>query len=92
MREALRARYAGEQLVSVNTRSGLAGAVALLHKIGHRVELFVEGKEHLLLLARLDNLGKGSATAALQNLNLLLGCDELAGIDEKFEGSHSDLD
>jgi N-acetyl-gamma-glutamyl-phosphate reductase len=45
------------------------------------VELYVEGNdEHLLLLARLDNLGKGSAIAALQNMNLLLGCDEFAGI------------
>jgi N-acetyl-gamma-glutamylphosphate reductase len=42
----------------------------------------VEGNnEHLLLVALLDNLRKGSAVAAVQNMNLLLGCDELAGVD-----------
>jgi N-acetyl-gamma-glutamyl-phosphate reductase len=83
VREALRDRYAGERLVSVHTR-GLAGSVALSQAVGSGVELFVEGNEdHLLLLARLDNLGKGSAVAALQNLNLLLGCDEFAGLDER---------
>ncbi|WP_261360446.1 hypothetical protein [Gemmata massiliana] len=42
----------------------------------------MEGNDdHLLLLARLDNLGKGSAVAAVQNMNLLLGCDEFVGIE-----------
>jgi N-acetyl-gamma-glutamyl-phosphate reductase len=82
VREALRERYAGERLVSVNARGGLAGSVALPQKIGCGAELYVEGNnDHLLLLARLDNLGKGSAVAALQNMNLLLGCDEFAGIE-----------
>jgi N-acetyl-gamma-glutamyl-phosphate reductase len=84
VRELLRERYAGERLVSVNTRGGLSGSVALTQTQGNGVELFVEGQDHLLLLARLDNLGKGSAGAALQNMNLLLGCDEFAGIDEKL--------
>jgi N-acetyl-gamma-glutamyl-phosphate reductase len=85
VREALRVRYAGERLVSVNTRGGLAGSVALSQVVGSGVELLVEGNDdHLLLLARLDNLGKGSAIAAIQNLNLLLGCDEFAGVDERF--------
>jgi N-acetyl-gamma-glutamyl-phosphate reductase len=34
----------------------------------------------LLLVARLDNLGKGAAGAAVQNLNLMLGLPELAGV------------
>jgi N-acetyl-gamma-glutamyl-phosphate reductase len=45
--------------------------------------LYVEGREHMLLLARLDNLGKGSAVAAVQSMNLLLGCDEFAGVEER---------
>lgn len=79
VREALRERFAGERLVSVQTR-GLAGSIVLPEVTGCGVELFVEGNdEHLLLVARLDNLGKGSAVAAIQNMNLLLGCDEFAG-------------
>ena len=82
VREALRERYRGERLVSVTARGGLIGSVALPPAPGAGVELFVEGTDdHLLLLARLDNLGKGSAVASIQNMNLLLGCDEFAGID-----------
>ena len=41
-----------------------------------KLELFVFGKDalnHALLVARLDNLGKGAAGAAVQNLQLMLG-------------------
>jgi N-acetyl-gamma-glutamyl-phosphate reductase len=34
-----------------------------------------------LLVARLDNLGKGAGGAAVQNLNLMLGCDPFAGLE-----------
>ena len=47
----------------------------------NRVDLMVFGGEgHLLVVARLDNLGKGAGGAAVQNLNLMLGLDELAGV------------
>jgi N-acetyl-gamma-glutamyl-phosphate reductase len=32
------------------------------------------------LLARLDNLGKGAAGVAIQNLNLMLGVPEATGL------------
>ena len=35
---------------------------------------------HVLLVAVLDNLGKGAAGAAVQNLNLLLGVEESTGL------------
>jgi len=34
---------------------------------------------HVVLVAMLDNLGKGAAGAALQTLNLMLGLPEDAG-------------
>jgi N-acetyl-gamma-glutamyl-phosphate reductase len=40
------------------------------------MELFVFAKEdyrHAVLIARLDNLGKGASGAAVQNLDLMLG-------------------
>ena len=46
-----------------------------------RIDLFVYGDDaRLLLLARLDNLGKGASGAAVQNLNVMIGADELAGL------------
>jgi len=36
--------------------------------------------ERLLLVARYDNLGKGASGAAIQNMNILLGADEGAGL------------
>jgi N-acetyl-gamma-glutamyl-phosphate reductase len=33
-----------------------------------------------VLIAVLDNLGKGASGAAVQNLNLLLGLNEMAGL------------
>ena len=35
---------------------------------------------HILLIARLDNLGKGAAGVAIQNLNLMLGVPEETGL------------
>ncbi|HAR62579.1 MAG: N-acetyl-gamma-glutamyl-phosphate reductase [Candidatus Margulisiibacteriota bacterium] len=48
----------------------------------NKIELFVFGEdEQILLLARLDNLGKGASGAAIQNMNILLGLDEGLGIE-----------
>lgn len=38
-------------------------------------------EERILLTARFDNLGKGASGAAIQNMNLLLGCQEAAGLN-----------
>jgi len=45
------------------------------------LDLFVFGSdEQARLIARYDNLGKGASGAAVQNLNLVLGFDEGAGL------------
>ncbi|KAF7600266.1 MAG: N-acetyl-gamma-glutamyl-phosphate reductase [Candidatus Dactylopiibacterium carminicum] len=47
----------------------------------NRAELFVFGhEEQILLVARFDNLGKGASGAAIQCMNIALGCDELTGL------------
>jgi N-acetyl-gamma-glutamyl-phosphate reductase len=47
----------------------------------NRLELFVFGhEEQILIIARLDNLGKGASGAAVQCLNLMLGVDEATGL------------
>jgi N-acetyl-gamma-glutamyl-phosphate reductase len=43
--------------------------------------MYVSGNDdRLLLMAVYDNLGKGASGAALQNLNILLGREETAGL------------
>jgi N-acetyl-gamma-glutamyl-phosphate reductase len=43
--------------------------------------VFVYGhNDQMMLIARLDNLGKGAAGAAVQNLNLMLQVTELEGL------------
>ena len=47
----------------------------------NRMEINLFGNERqLMLTARYDNLGKGAAGAAVQNLNLMLGCSETRGL------------
>ena len=45
------------------------------------IEIFVSGNEdRILVSARFDNLGKGASGAAVQCLNIMLGCDEAKGL------------
>jgi N-acetyl-gamma-glutamyl-phosphate reductase len=45
------------------------------------VDIFVFGHEdQIVIMARLDNLGKGASGAAIQNMNIMLGVDEAAGL------------
>jgi N-acetyl-gamma-glutamyl-phosphate reductase len=73
---ALAAHYAGSEWVSVEpaTESGKLDPLAL--KDTNRMELRVYANEthrQAVLIARLDNLGKGASGAAVQNLKLMLG-------------------
>jgi N-acetyl-gamma-glutamyl-phosphate reductase len=68
-------------------RAGAAGYVAALDPEAlngsNRMKLFVFGAaagDQARLVALLDNLGKGASGAAVQNLNLMLGLDETAGL------------
>ncbi|OPX45490.1 N-acetyl-gamma-glutamyl-phosphate reductase [Ruminiclostridium hungatei] len=47
----------------------------------NNLEIYVTGNtERILLIAVLDNLGKGSSGAAIQNMNIMLGLDEATGL------------
>jgi N-acetyl-gamma-glutamyl-phosphate reductase len=52
------------------------------HNDTNRISLCVLPHQsgHILLIARLDNLGKGAAGVAIQNLNLMLGVAEDTGL------------
>ena len=86
---ALAARYRGAALVSVmspdRTQKLTADALAGTDRLELRVYAN-EAKRQALLVARLDNLGKGASGAAVQNLALMLG---LAAPVEKREVAHA---
>jgi len=76
LEDALRQHYAGSAWVSVPSapQSGRIDALAL--NDSNRMELLVFANEQhrqAVLIARLDNLGKGASGAAVQNLRLMLG-------------------
>jgi N-acetyl-gamma-glutamyl-phosphate reductase len=82
---ALRARYEGERFIRVQSISEALGERVLDPTCcngTNRVELRVlpHPNGHLLLVALLDNLGKGAAGAAVQSLNLMLGLAEDSGL------------
>ena len=47
------------------------------------LEITVSGDEAFLVSATFDNLGKGASGAAIQNMNLVFGLDETAGLERK---------
>ena len=86
LHDALAVRYAGERFVKV-----MPFADSSLLDDGYfdvqacndtnRCELFVFASgEQTILMARLDNLGKGASGAAVQSMNVHLGLDEGLGL------------
>ena len=78
--------YRGEKLVEVaSLESGLKNTSldAETLKGTNRMTLFVLGNDkcgQVRLIAMFDNLGKGAGGAAVQNLNIMLGLPETAGL------------
>ena len=77
---ALAAHYAGSPWVSVEPATADAKLDAVALADTNRLELRVfandakaDGFAHAVLVARLDNLGKGASGAAVQNIRLMLG-------------------
>lgn len=87
LHEALAAHYAGERFVRVMPLSDPAtieagGFDVQAANDSNRVDLFVfAGEGQALLMARLDNLGKGASGAAVQAMNVHLGLDEGLGLE-----------
>ena len=77
--ELYRERYRGEPLVSV--LSGLPATKPLRGSGAAHVAVRVDPRtERLVAVAAIDNLGKGAAAQALQNLNLMVGLPEALGV------------
>ena len=75
-----RDRYAGEPLVRISEKAPWVSRIAgAQHAEVGGFTLSADG-HRLVVVATEDNLLKGAATQALQNLNLAFGFDEFAGI------------
>ncbi|HYZ41750.1 MAG TPA: N-acetyl-gamma-glutamyl-phosphate reductase [Stellaceae bacterium] len=75
LREALSVFYEGSEHITVATGNGLDRLEAEALNGTDQLELCVcanEPRRHAVLVARLDNLGKGASGAAVQNLRLML--------------------
>lgn len=82
--------YAGERFVSVEALNHhdnlLRGSFLRADTLSNtnRLEILPYAStsgEEMVLIARLDNLGKGASGAAVQNLNILLGLEESCGLE-----------
>jgi N-acetyl-gamma-glutamyl-phosphate reductase len=81
--------FAGEPFITVRPLNDTAalrdGAYLEPENLNgtNRLEVFVfanDAQQQAVVIARLDNLGKGASGAAVQNLNLMLGLPEGAGL------------
>ena len=78
LREALRAFYEGSEYITVAVSNGADNLEPDALNGTNRLDLYVcanEQHRHAVLVAQLDNLGKGASGAAVQNLRLMLKLD-----------------
>ena len=86
LHRALAAHYAGERFVRVMPLSDPATLADGFFDVQacndtNRLDLFVfAAADQAVLIARLDNLGKGASGAAIQSMNVHLGVDEGLGL------------
>ena len=75
-----RDRYRDEGLVQVLDEAPWVSVIADRHHVDVGGFTLSDDGRRVVVVSTLDNLLKGAATQALQNLNLAFGYDELAGI------------
>jgi N-acetyl-gamma-glutamyl-phosphate reductase len=85
--EVLNDRYVGEPFVKVMPRlaPGTCDERSFSPQACNdtnllQIHVIPHPSGHVMVMATLDNLGKGASGAAIQNMNLMLGFDERAGL------------
>jgi N-acetyl-gamma-glutamyl-phosphate reductase len=78
--ERFRDRYDQEALIGIRDEAPWVSAIANKHGALVGGVTVTEDGRRAVIVSVLDNLLKGAATQAMQNLNLALGFDELQGI------------
>ncbi len=88
---ALSRHYAGRRFVTVAPLAETAAMDRIEPEAlngTNELRLHVFGNEaegQAVLMGLLDNLGKGASGQAVQNMNLMLGLPEAAGLEERYE-------
>ncbi len=82
VRAALADHYAGQRFVTVADTTDMARLQpeALNGTNELRLHVFENTEGQAVVMALLDNLGKGASGSCVQNLNIMLGLDEGAGL------------
>ena len=80
IRELYRERYSGEPLIRVLDEAPWVSKIAGKHGAEIGGFTVAPGGKRVVVVATLDNLLKGAATQAMQNLNLAFGFDEFTSI------------
>jgi N-acetyl-gamma-glutamyl-phosphate reductase len=85
VREYFKEYYKGEKFITVADEgdeiasTGFLSGNQLTGKDG--LKIYVTGNDdRILLSSQFDNLGKGASGAAMQSMNIVLGCDEAKGL------------
>ncbi|MCQ2539524.1 MAG: N-acetyl-gamma-glutamyl-phosphate reductase, partial [Acetatifactor sp.] len=88
--EEVRAYYAeyykGEAFIKVADAEDEVAATGFIAGNGlsgwDGLKIYVTGNEdRIVVTAQFDNLGKGASGAAIQCMNIVMGCDETKGLD-----------
>ena len=86
VREYFKEYYKGEKFITVADEgdeiasTGFLSGNQLTGKDG--LKIYVTGNDNRILLSsQFDNLGKGASGAAMQCMNIVLGCDEAKGLN-----------
>lgn len=83
VRSLYRERYAAEPLIRILDEAPWVSRIAGQHGVEIGGFTLAPGGKRLVVVATLDNLLKGAATQAMQNLNLAFGFDELESIPQE---------
>ena len=78
--------YKNQRFIQVSAADDAVAASGFLAGNGlsgwDGLKIYVTGnEERIVLSAQFDNLGKGASGAAIQCMNIVLGCDEAKGLD-----------
>ena len=86
LRDCFAEFYAGEKFITVmpfGAETAISGMLSGNGWAGYDgLRIYVTGNEERLILnAQFDNLGKGASGAAIQCLNIMMGCEEDKGLN-----------